>query len=499
MADIHDSMISKSQYIKGQQCPKALWYSLHRKDLAPPTDAAKQALFDSGNDIGEWAKQCYAGGVEVTEPHYKVREGAAATAKFVAAGETAIFEATAIHPVDGTYARIDILRKVQGTDAFDLIEVKGSIGVKEYHLEDMAFQCRVFMAAGYRINQCFMMLIDNNYVRSGAIDPQLLFKLEDITAMVLAKQSTIGATVAALTAIVTSTAEPTVSIGARCSKPFECDYIDHCWHGVPEYSLYNVFYGKKADEIVEILGSYEVKSLSPELMPSGAKETDVTSYLSGQVHAELDNIRRFLLRLTYPLYYLDYETIGSAAPIFDGTRPFQSIPFQFSLHIEQARGADLQHFEFLHTDMTDPREAFIAALIKYCSGTGSVVVYNQPFEQGVNEKLIADFPEHAAAIKAINDRMVDLLVPFRSRWLYHPRQNSSASIKKVLPAFTDLSYANLGITDGMAASQQYLDFIQGKLQPEEAKALWHNLTEYCGLDTLAMKALMDVLYGYVEG
>jgi hypothetical protein len=484
--------ISKSQYVKGSQCPKALWFSLNRKDLTPPVNAEKQAMFDAGNEVGEWAKKYFPGGAEVMAPYSKVAEGAEQTKAFIAAGYEAIFEATAIHP-DGAYSRIDILRKVPGTDAWDMIEVKGSTGVKDYHLDDMSFQYRVFTGAGYRINQCFMMLIDNTYVRRGDVDPKVLFKLVDITALVWEKQPGVETLAPELIKILESKEEPQIKIGARCFKPFECDYIHHCWAGVPDYSIYNVFDNKKADGIAESLGSYEVKSLPAAMIPTGRKGKDVGSYISGEVYVEPDNIRRFLGGLQYPLYYLDYETIASAIPVFDGTRPFQTIPFQFSLHIEETLGAELQHHEFLHKEQTDPRTAFIEALTRLCGNNGSIITYNQAFEEGVNKGLMDSFPAHAPWLDAINVRMIDLLLPFKNRWLYHPDQHSSASIKKVLPAFTDLSYDDMAIGNGQDASQKYLDFMLGKMSPNETESLWRGLTEYCGLDTLAMKILLDLL------
>lgn len=316
----------------------------------------------------------------------------------------------------------------------------------------------------------------------------------DITAQVWAKQPEIEATAPELMKVLESKEEPSVKIGARCFKPFECDYIQHCWKAIPDYSIYNVFADKKADVIVESLGSYEVKSLPAELIPTGRKGKDVGSYLSGDIYIEPDNIRKFLEGLQYPLYYLDYETIASAIPIFYGTRPFQTLPFQFSLHIQASPGAELTHYEFLHKEQTDPRRAFIEALIRLCGNKGSIVTYNQAFEEGVNRGLIESFPEYAAGLSAINARMVDLLLPFKNRWLYHPDQQSSASIKKVLPAFTDLSYDGMAIGNGMDASQKYLDFMQGKLPAQATESLWQGLSEYCGLDTFAMKVLVDVLH-----
>lgn len=490
--------ISKSQYIRGKQCSLSLWNALHRQDLTSDANTSREAILATGRDIGEWAKKRFPGGVELKSAFFDHESGAAETKTLTDAGNEIIFEATAVHLIDGTHARTDILRNVQGTDAWDLIEVKGSTGVKDYHLDDMAFQYRVFSASGYSINQCFMMLINNEYVRAGEIDPQQLFKLEDITASVKMAQAEIEAVVPLLqTAIEKKEEAPLENIGARCFKPFDCEYAVHCWKGVPEYSIYNVLSGNKADEAVESLGSYEVKSLPPALIPKGAKAKDVSSYIKDEVYVEPDNIRRFLAGIRYPLYYLDYETIAPAVPLFDGTRPFQNIPFQFSLHIEKEEGADLQHFEFLHKSQTDPRQEFIEALIHLCGTEGSIIVYHQTFEKGVNESLIQDFPQYADALAAINERMVDLLVPFKNRWLYHPSQHSSASIKKVLPAFTDLSYEGMNISNGQDASQKYLDFMQGKLTKEEASKLCQDLSAYCGLDTQAMQVLVSVLKSWV--
>jgi hypothetical protein len=486
--------LSKSQYIKGCQCPKALWFSLNRQDLAPPPDPSKQAAFDGGREVGDWAKKYFPSGVEVTAPYHDAQGGAADTRDFIADGHEVIFEASAVHMQDGTHARIDILRKVPGANAWDMIEIKGSTSVKDYHHDDMAFQYRAFTGAGYRINRCYMMLIDNSYVRNGAVDPSGLFKLEDITEIVLDKQVEVGNMIPALNLVLSSRNEPETRVGARCFKPFECDYIPHCWGGIPDYNIYNVLAKNKADEIVESLGSYEVKDLPAHLIPRGTKSADVQSHISGWVQVKQEEIRKFLSGLQYPLYYLDYETLGSAVPLFDGTRPFQSVPFQFSLHIEETPGAELQHREFLHQERSDPRPALVEALLRLCGTQGTIVTYNQAFEEGVNKDLMRDFPQFASAIDSINMRMVDLLVPFRNRWLYHPSQKGSASIKKVLPAFVpDLSYDRLGIGNGQDASQKYLDFMQGKIAGDQVDYLWRDLTEYCGLDTYAMKALVDVL------
>lgn len=217
------------------------------------------------------------------------------------------------------------------------------------------------------------------------------------------------------------------------------------------------------------------------------------SYLEGETLVNSAAISDFLNQIEYPIYYLDYETIMLAIPMFDGTRPFQQIPFQFSVHIQHEPGSELTHHDFLHKDRSDPRRAFSERLVELCGDKGTVLVYNQSFEIARNKELAQDFPEYADAIQAINARVVDLLEPFKQRWLYHPNQRSSASIKAVLPCFTDLSYKDLEISNGGEAMLQYKDFIAGKMPESEIDDLWQNLSAYCEQDTYAMVLLLDVL------
>ena len=210
-----------------------------------------------------------------------------------------------------------------------------------------------------------------------------------------------------------------------------------------------------------------------------------------------EGIQAFLGQLEYPLYFLDYETISPAIPLYDHSRPYQQIPFQFSLHVLDRHDGSLEHIEFLHTEKGDPRPAFMASLIANCGSHGSVVVYNQGFESRINRELAENFPEYKGALDAITGRMVDLLVPFRSRMLYHPAMQGSASLKAVLPAFVDdISYDDLEISDGGTASHQYLCCIKNVIDEEAKDVIYKALKKYCHLDTLAEVRLLEILRKY---
>jgi hypothetical protein len=486
-----DKSISKSDYIKGLQCSKALWFFNYRKDLKLPLDDKTKAKFETGNEITELARKYFTEGVKAVDDYFDVKKAADSTKNLIAKNHQIIFEATAIIDADGSHARIDIFRKNQNSDGWDLIEVKSSTGIEDYHLDDMSFQYHVFSKAGYKIDRCLLMLIDNSYVLQGEIDVSKFFKFEDVSKQILEKQNEVDHCKNDLLEVLKTKEEPKIIIGDKCFKPFECDFKHHCWKEVPKYSIFKIYQNKKAEEIAKQIGSYDIKDIPQNLFPSGAKVIDINCHQENKTHIDKAKIKGWLSKLQYPLYFLDYETFNSAIPVFDGTRPYQQIPFQFSLHIQDAPDSEPRHFEFIHKEKSDPRRNFAKKLIEVCAKEGSIVCYHQSFEKGRNDDLAKDFPEYAESLKQINARIVDLIEPFRGRFIYSPKQQSSYSIKEVLPSFTNHSYHEMEIANGGEAMEIYLNFLKGK-NVDEAKMV-EDLLSYCKLDTYAMVELVKVL------
>jgi len=488
--------LSKSDYLKAIQCKKSLWFSKNRADLKPPLDDKTKAKFETGEEITELARNYFSGGVKAAESFFDVQKAVNSTNDLIAQNHSVIFEATAIIEADNCHARIDILRKSQKSQSWELIEVKGSTSIKESHLEDLSFQYHVFTKAGFKIDRCFLMLLDGKYKRDGELDLNKLFKIGDVTEAVLEKQSEVEANKLDFLKALTRQFEPEVKIGAHCFEKDghypQCDFKDHCWHEIPKYSVFDVCHRKKtAEKIVDQIESYRVEDLNIADFPKGIKEIDVRSYQQNKNHIDQTKIREWLDKLKYPLFFLDYETFQSAIPLFNNSSSYQQIPFQFSLHVQESVGGELKHFEFLHQKRSDPREEFIKELIRLCTGEGNVICYYKSFEETRNKELAADFPNYANAINGISERMVDLWKPFNDRLIYSPKQQGSASIKNVLPAFTNLNYQGMEIANGSEAMGIYLDFIKGR-KVDEAKMI-NDLLSYCKLDTFAMVELIGVL------
>jgi hypothetical protein len=478
---------SKSDYLLGLKCPLALWYAKYRRDLREKLSDRPRII--QGHQVGDLARERFPKGVLIENPWEL--EAAERTAECVRNRRKYIYEAVA-RLKTGELCAADILcRNADGSH--DIIEVKSSSMVKEYYILDVSFQRYVFRKAGYKIRKCHVMTLNTAYVRQGELDLKKLFTLHDVTSK-LNSLAEVGRNIVALRAMLAGK-EPKCSIGAACGAFFSCNFQEHCWRGIPEYSVFTILNGKQlpqAEALYQKHKTADPRKLAPFLSLKGTKKSDLESFLKKKRVRDPEQLRSFLSVLEYPLYFLDYETVGPPVPLFDGTKPYQAIPFQFSLHIVDKPGAKLRHVEYLHAQRTDPRPRLVKALITACGKRGSVVVYNAGFEKGCNDALALAFPEHESALGAINERVVDLFVPFRRRHLYSCKQQGSASLKKVLPAFTDLSYTG-NIREGEVASSIYLAFMTDEHSKEEASKMFTDLRVYCGQDTMAMVELLKVV------
>jgi hypothetical protein len=204
-------------------------------------------------------------------------------------------------------------------------------------------------------------------------------------------------------------------------------------------------------------------------------------------------VRDFLRDLRYPIHFIDFETFSTAIPLFDGLRPFQRVPFQFSLHVQPSPNADLVHHGFLADGTGDPRRNFMDRLQGAVEGKGSLVAYNAAFERGVLTECAEALPAYRPWVQSLEPRFFDLLEPFRTFDYYHPAQHGSASMKAVLPALTGRGYDELEIRDGDMASREYLRVTYGRPAPDERERVRRQLEQYCGLDTRGMWQIVAAL------
>jgi hypothetical protein len=217
--------------------------------------------------------------------------------------------------------------------------------------------------------------------------------------------------------------------------------------------------------------------------------------ISGKPHVKRTQIDSFLNGLEYPVHFLDFETFSPAIPLFDGTRPYQQIPFQFSLHILREAGAKAEQRKFLTEGRNDPRSEFMRRLKAAVEPSGSILAFNAAFEKGRIKECAEVFPQYASWVTEVNRRIIDLLIPFKAFNFYHRDQGGSASMKMVLPALTGKDYNSLDIQDGGTASREFLRVTFGEVSESERKRVRRALEQYCGQDTDGMVWIVEALRG----
>ncbi|MDU8886308.1 DUF2779 domain-containing protein [Yeosuana sp. MJ-SS3] len=487
--------LSKSTYIRGLQCEKSLYLYKHFYHLKDPIDPQLQAIFDQGHEVGILAQKLFPNGVDASpESYYNMRESVIKTKSFIDNGESVIYEAT--FEFDGVIAALDIL--VKDNEGWKAYEVKSSTSVSETYLNDAAIQYYTIINSGVELMDISIVYINNQYVKNGGIDVHELFTITSVYDEVQQLLPNIPNKIEQFKNVIGNNSVPKIDIGEHCSKPYGCDFRGHCWKHVPEYSVFdisNLGTNKKFDLYNN--GIVTFNQIDLENNPLNQNQfLQVVSELNQSSYIDYENISHFLRDLKYPLYFLDFETIGTAIPIYDGSRPYQQLPFQYSLHIQHIKDGDLTHYEYLAKPTTneDPRIDFVKKLVNDCGDSGDIIVYNIGFEKGKLNDLMALYPQFSSEISNIIDRLKDLMIPFKNKWYYTPAMKGSYSIKSVLPALVpELSYQDLEIKEGGTASNLFLQIVKGEFNGDIDKTK-KELLEYCKMDTYAMVKILEVLY-----
>lgn len=468
-------IISKSSFIRGMQCQRSLWLHLNQPGERDEISDSQQQIFDIGHNVGFLAQQLFPGGIDASRGEYeKINEAVAYTRDLIRNGQKVICEAAFS---DGeTLCYMDIL--VKEKDGWAAYEVKASTQVKDYQVMDVAFQYYVITRSGLPLRRISLVHLNNQYVRRGELDIQQLFTIEPMTDRVLSMQEYIPCNLVSLQKMLKAGLMPEILMGSQCNKPFPCDFLTFCQQS------------RTVDE----------------------EEGDTRP-----ANRDQEALDEFLDNLEYPLYYMDFETVQFAIPQYDESRPYQQIPFQYSLHIlenseiakkrdsenlihhsensEKAKWGDsenLIHHFFLGTPPADPRPEFIQSLLSQLGKKGSIIVWNQAFENTRLREIARDFPEYADRIEPLFSRVANLMVPFRRKQLYTPEMNGSYSLKAVLPALVaDVSYSELEIQEGGTASMTYESLYSDNDQDSIAKKR-EDLLKYCEMDTLSMVRILEL-------
>jgi len=481
--------LSKSRLVAYRQCPKRLWLQTYRRELAHRSEAVENRMAQ-GNLVGAAAQRLYPGGRLIEHVHdlgSALRETDDALAQ---PGDITLFE-PALRCQD-ILVRADILVRESGRCR--MIEVKASTRVKDYHVTDAAIQTWVARGAGLDVERVELAHIDNRFVYPGDGEYRGLFTHVDVTEAVVPLQELIPAWIAAAQRDLAGPM-PDIATGPQCTDPFECEFLAYC---APDTTLYPVDLLPNSKALARRLRSEGFADLRD--VPQGRLSRDDHQRIwraTTRGEAELDPAAVAKIdALPWPRWFLDFETVGPAVPMWTGTRPYQKIPMQWSCHRQDADDTLTRLSPFLDTTGDDPRRAFAASLVAAIGNVGTIVVYNAAFERGVLMQLAETFPDLAAALHGMADRLFDLW-PFTRDHYYHPAMMGSWSIKRVLPTIApDLDYANLDdVQSGDMVEPVYFEMVDPATAMERRAVLETALLTYCERDTLAMVRLAQFLAG----
>ncbi len=489
--------LSKSRFCNAVQCPKMLWLKKYRPEVLDES-AMDANVLRTGTEVGRVARDLLGPYVEV--PYGDLKGMLAETKRLLAAGTPVIAEASFADA--GNFCSVDLLLN-HGGNRVEIYEVKSSTGVADIYYYDVAYQYYVLTLLGYEVVGAYLVHIDSSYVRQGELDLQSLFKINDLTEEVRSMQPEIAARIAELRVYMQQAEEPEKEIGDHCFDPYGCVCFDYCTRDFPHPNIFDIANLQRRSKM-KLLREGIVSFADVEA--KNAVNPNCMLQIQHELHdlpdeIDADSIRAFLDTLSYPLYFLDFETFQPAIPLYDGTHPYEQIVFQYSLHYVLTEDGELQHREFLARPDGDPRRAVAEHLVRDIPRDACVLAYNMSFEKGRIKALAKLYPDLAEHLMNIHDHIRDLMDPFRQKCYYNRAMAGSYSIKYVLPALfpddLDLDYHNLeGVQNGADASAAFAAMMtMSETEIAETRA---QLLKYCGLDTYAMVKVWEKLLTVIK-
>lgn len=485
-------LLTKSKFLNGMDSDALLWRVVNQPETIPPPDAFTQQIFDNGTEVGILAQEYFDDGIDLASLNFLDN---IERTKIALAERKPIFEAGFLF--DRFFVRVDILLP-SGENEWDIIEVKSSAKLKETHIHDLSFQRFVLERCGLKIRQTKVMLINNQYVRQGELSIRDLFYFDDVSDQVNEFILKIPALTNQMLIVIDLPECPEFKIEDLSKGEYSNVFKDEFRVGLPKGSIFELYRGRKKQIIELWLSGIQLMKDLP--INEKVKERHLIQRevaISGKAYVDTPKINIFIEGLQYPIYHLDFETFNPAVPPYEGTRPYMQIPFQYSLHIEHADGS-IDHKEYLHVESTDPRRPLFENLCHDIGRTGTILTFNESFEKGRIREWAQTAPEYLQWAQDIVERTQDLITPFRQFHYYHPDQQGSCSIKKVLPVMSDLSYDGMGISNGGEASGAYTNYIVNQQPHENKEQLIKDMLAYCKLDTWAMVVILARLRELAE-
>ena len=472
--------LSKSKYCNAVQCKKMLWLNEYKSE---EKESLNESVLENGTQVGELAKNLFGFHIDVSF-NENLKQMIEDTKSLLYLDKVVITEAS--FEYDNNFCSVDILKKNKSD--FEIYEVKSSTEVKDIYKEDISYQYYILNNLGYNVTKASIVYINSQYERNGELNLKELFNIEDVTEYVKEKLENIKLNIKEINNYMNQKREPDELLGIHCVKPYNCPFFKYCTKGLGNQNVFTLK-GINNNKKFELYnkGIFEYEELLKIKINDKIKQQIEFELYDEEDYIDKTKIKEFLDKLTYPLYFLDFETFQMSIPLYDKTRPYMQIPFQYSLHY--IINDELKHKEFLSKPDIDPRRKLAESLVKDIPKDVCVLAYNMAFEKMVIKELAILYEDLSDHLMNIYKNIKDLMIPFKDRYYYSKNMHGIYSIKYVLPALypndPSLDYKNLDLVhNGSEAMNMFANMCN--LDKDKQKELKNSLLKYCELDTYAM-------------
>lgn len=496
------NIISKSDFLKFYECASYFWFWKNRKEVLTERqlDPFAQRLSEQGQHVEVKVRELFPEGVMINTYG---EDAVADTKRLLDEGVKTIFQASFLH--DNRFIMCDVLVWNELFNAWDMIEVKSSSSTdgqrkKEHHLIDATFQKIVLEAAGLKVVNVYLIELNKDFIKEGDIELKKLFIESEVTTEILKREPEVLADLQHAENILKAD-QPTSCDCRYKGRSRHCQAFNYLYPQTPSYSVYDfTAIGGSKKKLAALVdeGIIDINDVREDHDLSKKHKNQWRVHVNDQALLEKEILQDELNALVFPIYFLDYETLPVAIPVYDGSRPYQQVVIQYSLHI-LAEDGNIQHKEYIHRDQSSPLNIIAQKLREDIGDEGSVIVWNKTFEAGCNKDLAVANPVLADFLTSVNDRIYDLMEVVKKQKYLHKDFKGKYSIKKVLPVMCpELNYDTLAISDGTQAVMEYENLIFGNYPPEQKEQAFTNLLEYCELDTWAMVRIYQELLKLIE-
>lgn len=489
--------LSKTDYILYRECPKNVWYKLHKPNIYFQSELSEfeKTIIETGNEVELAARKLFPSGVLIERRDEK---GQKATQGYITQKQEVLFQP--IFTKDNYIAAVDILKFNQKTASYSIYEVKSTSSVDEkIHYHDLSFQVNLLEKCGLKIDKAYLIHLSPEYIRSGELNLEQLFKIVDVSSEVSSVSENVSVEIVAALRYLSQDSEPN---GFCCciykGRSRHCSTFQHANPEVPEYSVHDIArIGNSKAKLKELIDNniFHLDKIPAHIKLTDIQQSQVDTHNLNKVLVSKEKILEEFNVLTYPLYFLDYETFPAAIPRFDGFSPYDQIPFQYSVDVLESADSEPKHYEFLYVETGDPSRSFAESLQKSLGTAGNIIVWHKSFECGINDKIAKRIPAMKPLMDSFKERIYDLEDVFKKQYHIHKDFRGGTSIKNILPVLVPkLSYKELEIRDGGSAADTWNKIVSDVFNDAEKEKAINDLKVYCGLDTYAMYAIWRELH-----